>query len=49
MPVLAILGEDEQARGEVTVRDLQTRQQESVARAAAAPLIAKRVRLNGAT
>ena len=27
VPVLAILGEDERARGEVTVRDLQTRQQ----------------------
>jgi len=48
VPVLAILGEDEHARGEVTVRDLQTRQQESVARSAAAPMIANRVRLNGA-
>src|SRR5204863_3298210 len=26
-PVMVILGEDERARGEVTVRDLQTRQQ----------------------
>jgi histidyl-tRNA synthetase len=48
VPVLAILGEDEHARGEVTVRDLQTRQQEAVARSVAAPRIADRVRLNGA-
>jgi histidyl-tRNA synthetase len=45
VPVLAILGEDERARGEVTFRDLQTRQQESVARASAASTIARRVRL----
>jgi histidyl-tRNA synthetase len=45
VPVLAILGEDEHARGEVTIRDLQTRQQEGVARGAAASAIAKRVRL----
>jgi histidyl-tRNA synthetase len=45
VPVLAILGEDEHARGEVAVRDLQTRQQESVSRASAAGLIANRVRL----
>jgi histidyl-tRNA synthetase len=47
VPVLAILGEDERARGEVAVRDLQTRQQEAVARGAAAAAIAKRVRLAG--
>jgi histidyl-tRNA synthetase len=46
VPVLAILGEDEQARGEVTVRDLQTRKQESAPRAAAADWIAKRVRIS---
>jgi histidyl-tRNA synthetase len=45
VPVLAILGEDEHARGEVTVRDLQTRQQERTARATAAAWIAKRVRI----
>jgi len=45
VPVMAILGEDEQARGEVTVRDLQTRQQESVSRQSAAAAIARRVRL----
>ena len=45
VPVMAILGEDEQARGEVTVRDLQTRQQESVSRPSAAAAIARRVRL----
>jgi len=45
VPVLAILGEDEQRRGEVAVRDLQTRQQESVPRQAAAGSIANRVRL----
>jgi histidyl-tRNA synthetase len=45
VPVLAILGEDEHARGEVTVRDLQTRQQEGVARGTAASAIASRVRL----
>ena len=32
VPVLAILGEDEQARGEVAVRDLQTRQQDAAPR-----------------
>jgi histidyl-tRNA synthetase len=45
VPVLAILGEDEHARGEVAVRDLQTRQQEPAPRATAASWIAKRVRL----
>ncbi len=45
VPVLTILGEDERDRGEVAVRDLQTRQQESVARATAAVTIANRVRL----
>jgi histidyl-tRNA synthetase len=45
VPVLAILGEDERSRGEVAVRDLQTRQQEAAPRAAAATWIAKRVRL----
>jgi histidyl-tRNA synthetase len=48
VPVLAILGEDEQARGEVTVRDLQTRVQDTVARAGAAAAIAARVRLQDA-
>jgi histidyl-tRNA synthetase len=47
VPVMAILGEDEQARGEVTVRDLQTRVQEAVPRATAAAEIASRVRLGG--
>ena len=32
VPVLAIVGEDEQARGEVAVRDLQTRQQTDCSR-----------------
>lgn len=45
VPVMAILGGDEQARGEVTVRDLHTRQQESPTRAAAAARIAQIVRL----
>jgi histidyl-tRNA synthetase len=46
VPVLAILGEDERARGEVTVRDLQTRKQEAAPRASAADWIAKRVRIS---
>jgi histidyl-tRNA synthetase len=45
VPVLAILGEDELARGEVAVRDLQTRQQEAAPRATAAQDIARRVRI----
>jgi histidyl-tRNA synthetase len=45
VPVMAILGEDEHARGEVAVRDLQTRQQKSIPRAAAANAIAGAVRL----
>jgi histidyl-tRNA synthetase len=45
VPVMVILGEDEHARGEVSVRDLQTRQQEALPRATAAVAIAKRVRL----
>jgi histidyl-tRNA synthetase len=45
VPVMAILGGDEQTRGEVTVRDLQTRQQESPARDVAAARIAQVVRL----
>jgi histidyl-tRNA synthetase len=45
VPVMAILGEDERVRGEVTIRDLMTRQQESAPRASAAAFIAKRVRL----
>ncbi len=47
VPVLAILGGDERAAAEVTVRDLQTRQQERAARATAAVWIAKRVRIDG--
>ena len=45
VPVLAILGEDEAARGEVAVRDLQTRQQDAAPRATAAKDIARRVRI----
>jgi histidyl-tRNA synthetase len=45
VPVLAILGEDERARGEVAVKDLQTREQESLARPRAATEIARRVRI----
>jgi histidyl-tRNA synthetase len=45
VPVMAILGEDERARGEVAVRDLQTRQQENAPRAEAAGWIARRVRV----
>jgi histidyl-tRNA synthetase len=45
VPVMAILGEDEHARGEVTVRDLMTRQQEATPRATAAGFIARRVRI----
>ena len=45
VPVLVILGEDEHARGEVTVRDLQTRQQDAVPRATAAAAIVRRVRI----
>jgi histidyl-tRNA synthetase len=45
VPVLAIIGEDEQARGEVAVRDLQTRQQDAAPRATAAREIARRVRI----
>ena len=46
VPVLAILGGDERATAEVTVRDLQTRQQERAPRATAAGWIAKRVRID---
>jgi histidyl-tRNA synthetase len=46
VPVLAILGEDEHARGEVAVRDLQTRQQDAVPRDSAASAIAARVRID---
>jgi histidyl-tRNA synthetase len=46
VPVLAILGEDERAAGEVTVRDLQTREQERAPRATAATWIARRVRID---
>jgi histidyl-tRNA synthetase len=45
VPVLAILGEDERARGEVAVRDLQTRKQEAAPRATAARTIRDRVRI----
>jgi histidyl-tRNA synthetase len=45
VPVLAILGEDERARGEVAVRDLQTRQQDAAPRTTAAKEIARRVRI----
>ncbi len=45
VPVMAIVGEDECARGEVTVRDLQTRQQERAVRAGAGARIAQIVRL----
>ncbi|MQA29831.1 MAG: histidine--tRNA ligase [Luteitalea sp.] len=46
VPVLAIIGEDEHARGEVAVRDLQTRQQEAAPRDTAASWIAARVRID---
>ena len=42
--VLVILGEDEHVRGEVAVRDLHTRQQDSVPRPGAASVIARRLR-----
>ncbi|HUR34682.1 MAG TPA: histidine--tRNA ligase [Vicinamibacterales bacterium] len=45
VPVLAILGENERARGEVAIRDLQTRQQDAAPRATAAKEIARRVRI----
>ncbi|MGE3507547.1 MAG: histidine--tRNA ligase [Vicinamibacterales bacterium] len=45
VPVMAILGADERARGEVTVRDLQTRRQESPLRTQAATRIGEIVRL----
>jgi histidyl-tRNA synthetase len=45
VPVMAIVGPDEWARGEVAVRDLQTRQQQSVPRTGAASRIAQIVRL----
>jgi histidyl-tRNA synthetase len=45
VPMLAILGEDERARGEVTVRDLQTRQQDGAPRTSAAGIIARKVRI----
>jgi histidyl-tRNA synthetase len=44
-PLMAILGEDERARGEVAVRDLETRQQHNVGRAEAARGIAARLKL----
>jgi len=44
VPLLVILGEDEQARGEVTVRDLRTRQQTAAPRSSAADTIASIVR-----
>lgn len=44
---LVILGTDEQARGEVTVRDLTTRAQAPLPRAGAAAQIARRVRHEG--
>jgi histidyl-tRNA synthetase len=39
VPVLAILGPDEIARGEVAIRDLTTRAQQSVARGAVVPAV----------
>jgi histidyl-tRNA synthetase len=42
VPFLAILGEDERARGEVTIRDLEARSQQSLARADAPRWIAAR-------
>ncbi len=46
-PMLAIVGDDEHARGEVTLRDLQTRQQESGPRATASDWIVSRLRIAG--
>ena len=45
VPLMAILGDEERARREVTVRDLQTRRQESASRENAATWIAGRLRL----
>jgi len=47
VPVMVILGEDEQQRGEVAVRDMQTRVQSAVPRDGAARAIADQVRLAG--
>jgi histidyl-tRNA synthetase len=46
---LAIFGENERARGEVSVRNLQTREQQSIARAEAAALISRTVNLEPRT
>ena len=43
-PVLVIIGPDERARGEVAVRNLVTRQQESVPRDSAVQIIAATIR-----
>ena len=43
VPFVAILGDDERARGEVSVKDLRTGQQQSVARSDAAAFIRSRL------
>jgi histidyl-tRNA synthetase len=47
MPIVAILGDDERARGEVAVKDLRSGEQTAVPRAEAARFIASRLANNG--
>jgi histidyl-tRNA synthetase len=47
VPVLAIIGPDEAARGEVAIRNLSSRDQASVARAGAAAAIAQQLTETG--
>jgi histidyl-tRNA synthetase len=44
LPFVAVVGEDERARGEVAIKDLRTGEQAAVARAEAARFIASRLR-----
>jgi len=46
VPFVAILGDDERARGEVALKDLRTGEQKSVARAAAPEYLQERLRSN---
>jgi histidyl-tRNA synthetase len=46
VPFVAILGDDERARGEVALKDLRSGEQKSVARAAAPAYLQERLRSN---
>jgi histidyl-tRNA synthetase len=47
VPLVAVLGEDERARGEVTVKDMRTGEQQRISRAAVVAYVRRRLAMDG--